>query len=141
MNPRLMVCAFLIGCAARLALGQETTPNHTPTGDELKLERLNQSQSGQGVDRLTPLPIRRKQNGGQSIAKLQLGGTGLGKTADEDWLIKQNKGLLDIIKILYKDRDVDVKALEEVQTTMSLEDQIERRIALIKETLSEKTAK
>lgn len=135
MNPRLMVCALLIGCAARLALGQETTPNHTPTSDELKLERLKQSQSGQGVDRLNPLRVRTKFSEGASIAQLRLGGTGPGKTADEDWLIKQNKGLLDIIKILYKDRDVDVKALEEAQKTMSPEDQIERRIDLIKATL------
>jgi hypothetical protein len=133
MNSRLMACAFLIGCTATLTLGQETTQTPAPTREELK--------PGQGVDRLTPLPVRKKLNGGASIAQPKLGGTGPGKTADEDWLIKQNKGLLDIIKILYKDRDVDVKALEEAQTTMSPEDQIERRIDLIKATLSEKTAK
>ena len=54
---------------------------------------------------------------------------------------KQSKDLLDIIKILYKGREADLKELEATQAKMKSEDQIEHRIALIKATLSEKAAK
>jgi hypothetical protein len=61
--------------------------------------------------------------------------------ADAAWLSKQSKDLLDIIEILYKGRDAEIKELEAAQAIMLFEDQIERRIALIKATLLEKGGK
>jgi len=60
---------------------------------------------------------------------------------DEAWLSKKIKDLLDIIEILYKGRDAEIKELEAAQETMKSRDQIERRIALIKATLLEKAGK
>jgi hypothetical protein len=56
-------------------------------------------------------------------------------------LNKRSAELLDIIKILYKGRESDVKELEAAQETMKPVDQIEHRIALIKATLWEKEPK
>jgi hypothetical protein len=58
-----------------------------------------------------------------------------------EWLTKQSKDLLDIIRILYAGRDAELKELEAAQANMEPDKQIERRIALIKATLSEKEAK
>jgi hypothetical protein len=137
MNARLMACAFLIGCTATLGVGQETTHSPAPTGYELKLKRSNQrsSQSGQGVDRLTPLS-------GQGVDRLTpLLPVDRKFIADKEWLSKQSRDLLDIIKILYKGREAEIKELEAAQATINLENIIEHRIALIKATLLEKTAK
>ena len=60
---------------------------------------------------------------------------------DRQWLDEQSEDLLNIIEILYNGRETEFKELEAAQTTMKPEDQIERRIALIKATLSEKAAK
>ena len=57
------------------------------------------------------------------------------------WIAKQSNDLLDIIKVLYKGRDAELKELETAQAKMSSEDQIEHRIVLIKETLLQKEAK
>jgi hypothetical protein len=57
------------------------------------------------------------------------------------WITKQSNDLLDIIKVLYKGRDAELKELETAQAKMNLEDQIEHRIVLIKETLLQKEAK
>ena len=57
------------------------------------------------------------------------------------WITKQSNDLLDIIKVLYKGRDAELKELETAQAKMSSEDQIEHRIVLIKETLLQKEAK
>jgi hypothetical protein len=129
MNFRFTVCAFLLGGSTTLALCQETAHTHTPTPEELKPKEIVEEVVvvGQGVDPLTPLRINQPVDG-KFIA-------------DKEWLSKKSKDLLDIIKILYKGREADLKVLEDAQSAMSLEDQIEHRIALIKATLSEKTAK
>ena len=57
------------------------------------------------------------------------------------WITKQSNDLLDIIKVLYKGRDAELKELETAQAKMNSEDQIEHRIVLIKETLLQKEAK
>jgi hypothetical protein len=62
------------------------------------------------------------------------------KVADEQWLTKQSQGLLDIIKILYKGRDEDLKKLEQAQATMSSQEQIEKRIALINATVAQRAS-
>ena len=59
---------------------------------------------------------------------------------DQAWWSKQSNALLEIIKILYKGRDADLKELETSQARLTPQDQIERRIALIKATLSAKDA-
>jgi hypothetical protein len=63
------------------------------------------------------------------------------QVVDQEWLTKQSKDLLDIIRILYAGRDAELKELESGQADMKSRDQIERRIALIKVTLSEKETK
>jgi hypothetical protein len=62
------------------------------------------------------------------------------KVADEQWLTKQSQDLLDIIKILYKGRDEDLKKLEQAQATMSSQEQIEKRIALINATVAQRAS-
>jgi hypothetical protein len=108
-----MVCTFLVGCFTALALGQQNVerPSLTPTI------------MGQDVDHQNEDPL---------VARRRLW---------DKWFARQSEDLLDIIKILYKGREADLKELEAVQAKMKSEDQIERRIALIKATLSEKEAK
>jgi hypothetical protein len=62
-------------------------------------------------------------------------------TVDKEWLTRQSKELLDIIEILYKGREAELKELEAAQAKMEAQNQIERRIALIKATLSEREPK
>jgi len=59
----------------------------------------------------------------------------------EEWLRKQSKDLLDIIEILYKGREAELKAMEEAQAKLESEEQIEHRINLIKKMLLEKESK
>jgi hypothetical protein len=53
------------------------------------------------------------------------------------WLTRQSADLLDIIRILYKGRESEVQRLEESQADWNPRKQIEKRIALIKESLLE----
>jgi hypothetical protein len=119
MNARLMACAFLIGCtAATLALGEDQNIARPPS------EPARSSQTG-GANIARP---------GQNIVRVRLGKS----IADEAWLSRRSKDLLDIINILYKGREAEIKELEAAQAKIEPKVQIERRIALIKATLSEK---
>jgi hypothetical protein len=111
MKPRLMVCTFLVGCFTALALGQQNVEHQW-------LNKQNVAEAPRKWDFRSPSGV-----------------------ANEEWLAKQSKDLLDIIRILYKGREVELNELEAIQAKMKSEDQIERRIALIKSTLSEKEAK
>jgi hypothetical protein len=111
-EPPLDGLRFLIGCSTTLALGQK---RHHPAHVEKWM-------------------IEEETRRGKELRLSELG-------LDEAWLSKNSKGLLDIIEILYKGRDAEIKELEAAQKTMKSGDQIERRIALIKATLLEKGAK
>src|SRR3981189_3193440 len=100
MNLRLMVCVFLIGCSKQES--QPVVSQGVERGKYLFSE---------GVDRMERDPYREF-------------------LAHQERVRKQSEYLLDIIKILYKDHEAEVKELEAAQITMQPEDQIERRIAL-----------
>ena len=120
MNPRLMVFAFLIVCFTRLAVGQGPTPHPVPQQEVDSITRANR-QHPKTLDQSLERPSR--------------------QVVDQEWLSKQSNALLDIIKMLYNDREAEVKNLEAAQEKMKPDEQIERRIAFIKATLSEKGAK
>jgi|SRR6516165_606990 len=79
--------------------------------------------------------------GQQNVQQIPGGNPVNAQVVAQEWLTKQSKDLLDIIRILYAGRDAELKELEAAQAKMKSEDQIERRIALIKVTLSEKETK
>jgi hypothetical protein len=119
MNPGLLFYAFLVGCSTTLTLGGE-------------LEPLRRSPIG----RLFEQPVMVDSKDDDILLKRYDA-----LHFSEEWLSKQSTDLLDIIKILYKGREAEVKELEAAQATMEPKVQMEHRIALIKATLSEKTAK
>jgi hypothetical protein len=183
MNPRMMVCAFLVGCST-VALGQylqrehsnfyavtpgiESTPWWTPHYYDQNIESLpglGLNYRTQGLESLPGLEINPVNvDGLKSIEDfIQGGDSGLTSSGsgpgskrrtwselgnkpgadlvNESWLRQQNEDLLDIIKILYKDRRPEVEKLEASQANWPLENQIESRIALIKDSLSKKNTK
>jgi hypothetical protein len=141
MNPRLIACAFLIGSTATLALGQDKDENRVnryyvirpgyyyqpAPGSDIRAQHVDNPvlHMLQHVD--DPL---QKADGESAVA------VELQRQADErsykEWLSKQSQDLLDIIKILYKGREADVQHLEDAQAKMESQDQIARRIRLIK---------
>jgi len=146
MNPRLAAFVFLIVSFARLVLGQEQSVPKEPNQSAYKPEN----------SRVGPLLID------QSIKKLQEVGQNLeiisqdvdsrenaikvdkpqsSQVVNQAWLSKQSDALLNIIKILYKGRDAALTELESVQEKMDLSERVERRIALIKATLTERDSK
>jgi hypothetical protein len=132
MNFRFMVCVFLLGGSTTLALCQE----------QQKQPQANRpSQFGNGVSGAPSV------NRWEPPLRATLDRTDRERVAEErlrkqsEWLRKQSKDLLDIIKILYNGREAELKELEEAQATMTPKDQMERRIALIKATLLEQPAK
>lgn len=126
MNPRLMVFAFLIVSFTRLAVAQDQAVEKQSV-ESIKKPREKQQVIAQDLD-------------GSNYQKSQSQRTS-GQVVDQAWVSKQSDALLDIIRILYKGRDADLKNLEAAQAKMTSEAQIERRIALIKATLSQNAAK
>ena len=126
MNPRLMVFAFLIVSLTRLAVAQDQAVEKQSV-ESIKKSREKQQVIAQDLD-------------GSNYQKSQSQRTS-GQVVDQAWVSKQSDALLDIIRILYKGRDADLKNLEAAQAKMTSEAQIERRIALIKATLSQNAAK
>ena len=130
MNARLMACAFLIGCTATLALGQDKEHPQPPGIDTVIIGRPSDIDTDTAIDGSSVDNPDSKIDPARPLSRNQIA-----------WLRKQSRDLLDIIKILYNGREAEIKELEAAQATMNSEVQIEHRIALIKATLSEKTAK
>jgi predicted nucleic acid-binding Zn-ribbon protein len=121
MNFRFMVCVFLLGGSTTLALCQEQ-------------QKQPQANRPSQFENEPPLRATLDRTDRERVAEERL-------RKQSEWLRKQSKDLLDIIKILYNGREAELKELEEAQATMTPKDQMEHRIALIKATLSEKAAK
>ena len=130
MNLRLVAFAFLMVSFTGLAFGQKATyqnvdSNLIKPGQEVDLK------AGQTIDQSVE---RAGQKFFKQIAESR-------QVVDQEWLGKQSDAILDIVRILYKGREPELTELESAQAKMDLSQQIERRIALIKATLSEKETK
>ena len=146
MNPRLAAFVFLIVSFARLVLGQEQSVPKEPNQSAYKPEN---SRVG---SLLIDQSIKKLQEVGQNLEiisqdvdsrenAIKVDKPQSSQVVNQAWLSKQSDALLNIIKILYKGRDAALTELESVQEKMDLSERVERRIALIKATLTERDSK